>query len=349
MESVVKVLLQLSKELGKDYDGRDTPSKKELAAVVSRLEREGVCEDPRDILNPQKWDEITLLLESPEGREQWGGGRSSFVLGNEGTLTDWGKIRSSLIDEGRSLEVFPVVINNKGNPEWVPLDPKGITCLLDCVEKRSLNSPLTLNALEAMTSVGPLLPHNITNLMRIVLSPVQYTLWSSEWMTGLRAAIGAVESIPDHPLHESSLMRLVGMVRGMETPQRQVARLRPGELIAATDAMIQAFKRVAKGVEPVDPWTKMIQGPTESFSAFADRLLKAIQGSELLKSAQGPVIMDCLQQQSQLEVRELLRAAPQLSTPGEMIKYILDKQKAASLTNEGLAAAIVAAVGARQP
>ena len=64
---------------------------------------------------------------------------------------------------------------------------------------------------------------------------------------------------------------------------------------------------------------------------------------------QGPVIMDYLQQQGQLEVRELLRTAPQLSTPGEMIKYILDKQKTTSLTNEGLAAAIVAAVGARQP
>ncbi|XP_010726988.1 uncharacterized protein LOC104917444 [Meleagris gallopavo] len=259
------------------------------------------------------------------------------------------KIRASLIDEGRSLEVFPVIVNNGGNPEWVPLDLKGITCLLDCMEKRGLNSPLTLNALEAMTSVGPLLAHDITNLIHMVLSPVQYTLWSSEWMTGLRAAIGAAESIPDHPLHGSSLIHLAGMARGMETPQGQVAKLRPRELIAATDAMIQAFKRIAKGVEPVDPWTKVTQGLTESFSAFADRLLKAIQGSEFPKSAQGPAIMDCLRQQSQPEIRELLRAAPQLSTPGEMIKYILDKQKAASLTNEGLVVAIVTAVGTRQP
>lgn len=41
--------------------------------------------------------------------------------------------------------------------------------------------------------------------------------------------------------------------------------------------------------------------------------------------------------------------APHLGTPGEMIKYILDKQKETPLTNEGLAAAIVAAVGAQQP
>ena len=33
MESVVKVLLQL----GKDYGGKDAPSKKELAAIVTRL------------------------------------------------------------------------------------------------------------------------------------------------------------------------------------------------------------------------------------------------------------------------------------------------------------------------
>ena len=60
---------------------------------------------------------------------------ASFWETKRGTLTNWGKIRSSLIDEGRSLEVFPVVVNNEGNPEWVPLDPEGITRLLDCVEK----------------------------------------------------------------------------------------------------------------------------------------------------------------------------------------------------------------------
>lgn len=226
-----------------------------------------------------------------------------------GELTDWGKIRSTLIEEGRVLETFPVVVNSGGNPEWVPLDPKGITRLLDCAEKRGLNSPLTLNALEAMTSLGPLLPYDITNLMHVVLTPVQYTLWSSEWMAGLRAALGAAESNPHHPLHGSSLMHLAGMARGMETPHGQAGRLRPGELIAATDAMLQAFRRIAKGTESVDLWTKVTQGPTESFSEFANRLLKAIQGSELPRSAQGPVIMDCLQQQCQQEIRDLTDGA----------------------------------------
>lgn len=57
-------------------------------------------------------------------------------------------------------------------------------------------------------------------------------------------------------------------------------------------------------------------------------------------------MMDCLQQQSQPEVRELL-TAPQLTMPGEMIRFILGEQKTASVTKEGFAAAAVAAVGAR--
>lgn len=58
MELVIKVFLQL----GKYYGWKDMPSKKEVAAVVSRLEREGVFGDPGDILNPQRWDEITLVV-----------------------------------------------------------------------------------------------------------------------------------------------------------------------------------------------------------------------------------------------------------------------------------------------
>ena len=83
-----------------------------------------------------------------------------------------------------------------------------------CVEERGLSSALTLNALEAMTSSGPLLAHDVMNWMHMVLSPVQHTLWCSEWMAGLRA-----EPSPKHPLHGSLLMCLAGMARGWEIPR----------------------------------------------------------------------------------------------------------------------------------
>ncbi|XP_052523924.1 uncharacterized protein LOC128073272 isoform X1 [Tympanuchus pallidicinctus] len=95
-------------------------------------------------------------------------------------LTDCGKFRSSLIEEGRVLEIFLIIGNSNRDPEWVPLYPKDITHLIDCAEKWGLKSSLTLNALEILTASGLLFPH-VTNLMCMVLKPVQYTLWALEW------------------------------------------------------------------------------------------------------------------------------------------------------------------------
>ena len=59
------------------------------------------------------------------------------------------------------------------------------------------------------------------------------------------------------------------------------------------------------------------------------------------RAVHGPVIVDCLKQRSLDDVKTLLRAAPgKISTPGEIIRCVLDKQKTTPLTNEGLAAAI---------
>ncbi|XP_052557165.1 uncharacterized protein LOC128089600 [Tympanuchus pallidicinctus] len=96
-------------------------------------------------------------------------------------LTECGKFRSSLIKEGRALETFPIVGNDNRDPEGVLLDPKGITHLIDCAEKRELKSLLALNALEVLTASGLLFQH-VTNLMCMVLKPVQYALWASEWV-----------------------------------------------------------------------------------------------------------------------------------------------------------------------
>ena len=124
----------------------------------------------------------------------------------------------------------------------------------------------------------------------------------------------------------------------MASPQGQLAKLRPGELIVATDAMVEAFNKLVHKAEPPAPCTDITQGLNESFHSFADRLLAAAEGSDLLEPAQGPVIIDCLQQKSHDNVKASLRAGPStLNTPGEIIQYVLDKLKVAHLTNEGLA------------
>ncbi|XP_031470465.1 uncharacterized protein LOC116243404 [Phasianus colchicus] len=441
MDQVIKVLLQFCKS----YCGRTVPSKKEIAAVLSRLEKEGELDSPQQVLDSNRWDSLTSALcqramsdqkaselktwglilgalkaakvegkfgedrsmtgvvrsgsllshrsgeakmaattengggemqkeeppsqsceptappppypapslcpsldkmsqpePPPEERDRVGGGagRGSPRPGG-GPVTDWAKVKEEAEEKGlANPATFPVVVSDEG-PIWVPLDPKGITRVLEAVEKKGLKSPLTMNALENLTAQGPLLPYDIENLMRMVLKPVQYTLWKEEWQARLRQMLVTVQNDPANALHNSDLQRLMGSAPGLLTAQAQVTQLRPGELIATSDAALEAFRRLARNAEPSTPWTEIIQGPTESFQDFADRLIKAVEGSDLPRAVHGPVILDCLYQKSSGDIRALLRAAPErFHTPGEAIKYIVDKQK----SNPSVVGEVAAAV-----
>ena len=136
---------------------------------------------------------------------------------------------------------------------------------------------------------------------------------------------------------------------GVASTQGLLAKLRSGELIVATDAMVEVFNKLAHKAELPAPCTDITQGPNEFLQSFVDRLLAAVEGSDLPKPAQGPVIIDCLRQKSHDNVKALLRASPSThNNQGEIIQYVLDKLKVAHLTHEGLAVAIVTAVGPQQ-
>ena len=55
MEHVLKVLLQFCE----DYFGKYAPSKKDIHAIISRLEREGEVKTPHEILDHWRWDDLT--------------------------------------------------------------------------------------------------------------------------------------------------------------------------------------------------------------------------------------------------------------------------------------------------
>lgn len=88
-------------------------------------------------------------------------------------MTGWNWIRSEAEGKGIVPEAFRVIVSDRG-PEWMPLDPKSVARLVEFLDGVGLKSPLMLNALHALTAPGPLLPYDITNLMCMVLKPVQY-------------------------------------------------------------------------------------------------------------------------------------------------------------------------------
>lgn len=58
MEAVIKVIVHACKI----YNGKHAPSQKEIAAVLSLLEREGLLTSPHEIYDHNNWDSITAAL-----------------------------------------------------------------------------------------------------------------------------------------------------------------------------------------------------------------------------------------------------------------------------------------------
>ncbi|XP_048786350.1 uncharacterized protein LOC125686425 [Lagopus muta] len=282
------------------------------------------------------------------GSVQEGHGPISTASWGPPTLTDWARVREDIqsADPAGVARALPVVVRPEG-PAWVPLDSKAVTRLSELVKSKGLRSPVTMAAVEALMASN-LLPYDAVNLMHVILEPVQYTLWHDEWDRLLQAVVAAANRDPHHPANgqrrgeRTTLVRLQGRADGMVgSPEGQAAMLRPGELAAVTTAALQALREVAKVAEPVHPWADIKQSHSESFSDFANRLIRAVEGSDLPREVQSAVIIECLKQKSLPDIQQIIRAAPgNLTTPGELIKYVLDHQKVAPLTNEGLAAAM---------
>ena len=104
-------------------------------------------------------------------------------------LTDWARVREELAAAAPSVIAMPVVIK-AGGPAWAPLESKVITRLADTVRTKGLRSPVTMAEVEAVMS-SPLLPHDVTNLMRVVLAPAQYALWLDAWDVQLQTVVAA--------------------------------------------------------------------------------------------------------------------------------------------------------------
>ena len=80
-------------------------------------------------------------------------------------------------------------------------------------------------------------------------------------MAELGGRAGATGVGPGRSLHGINIQRLSGKAVGVASPQGQSVKLRPGELIAATDAMVEVFNKLVHKAEPPAPCTDITQGP----------------------------------------------------------------------------------------
>jgi len=135
----------------------------------------------------------------------------------------------------------------------------------------------------------------------------------------------------DHPLHGSSLQRLMVTDPTMITPQAQAQGLRAHEVIATTRAAREAIRTASRVIAKPSPWSTIKQSESESFTKFVDCLQAAVDSSALPAEAKGPVIAECLRQQCNSTTKEILRSLPAGSSIADMIKHVAKEKHLTSI------------------
>ncbi|AGV75850.1 gag precursor polyprotein [Lymphoproliferative disease virus] len=261
-------------------------------------------------------------------------------------LTDWGLVATECKLGGLQLEiplprVAPVRQMAGGHIEWTPLDPKMVKQLKEAIQEEGTTGPLASVLLDQVHQIA-LTPSDLRQLARIVLTPVMAALWKSEWTERLQVRVTMATNDRRDPLHGVTMAVLKGSDPAMATPQLQAARMRGREIQASCQASREAYVAIGPLGKRTDPWTKVTQGLGEPFLSFAERLLNAIEKSQLPEAAKNAVFRDCVKQQGNMLTQQYMLGAPSTDNTAELVKYLLKRENEG--TAQGNAAAIVAAL-----
>ena len=155
-------------------------------------------------------------------------------------------------------------------------------------------------------------------------------VFKQEWEDNCTRQLAQVTGA-DHPLHGSSLQRLMGTDPTMITPQAQAQGLRAHEVMATTRAAREAIRTASRVIVKPSPWSTIKQNENESFTQFVDRLQAAVDSLTLPAEAKGPVVAHCLRQQCNSTTKEILRSLPVGSSIADMIKHVTKEEHLAPI------------------
>ncbi|XP_064914236.1 endogenous retrovirus group K member 8 Gag polyprotein-like isoform X3 [Columba livia] len=106
----------------------------------------------------------------------------------------WGEIKRQALKEGE-LEiartiVAPVIYQGRGGAaQWEALSFSVIKELRRTVTEHGLSSPYFASLLSSVFDTYVMTPHDLKSLARLLLTPTQYTMWESQWRTGLQTIL----------------------------------------------------------------------------------------------------------------------------------------------------------------
>ncbi|RMC11177.1 hypothetical protein DUI87_12090 [Hirundo rustica rustica] len=193
---------------------------------------------------------------------------------------------------------FPVRVGGRGgNPRTYSLvNPKDVQAIVKAITDRGINSAMVSTLIDSVFGGDDMLPFDIKQTCRLIFDGAGMIVFKQEWEDNCAKQLALVTGA-DHPLHGSSLQRLMGTDPTTITPQAQAKGLRAHEVMTTTRAAREAIRSASMVIAKPSPWSTIKQSESESFTQFVDRLQAALDSSALPSEAKGPVLAECLRQQ----------------------------------------------------
>ncbi|RMC00742.1 hypothetical protein DUI87_22425 [Hirundo rustica rustica] len=248
---------------------------------------------------------------------------------NEPTpLTDWKKIQMACADWNPSAKLaFPVRLGGAGGNQRThsPVNPKDVQAIVKALTDKGINSAMVSTLIDGLFGGDDMLPFDIKQTCRLIFDGARIIVFKQEWEDNCAKQLALVTGA-DHPLHSSSLQRLMGTDPTMITPQAQAEGLRAHEVMTTTRAAREAIRSASIVIAKPSSWSTIKQNESESFAQFIDRLQAALDSSALPSEAKGPVLAECLRQQCNSATKDILRSLPPGSNLADMIRHVAKEE-----------------------
>ncbi|XP_064503473.1 endogenous retrovirus group K member 5 Gag polyprotein-like [Pseudopipra pipra] len=188
----------------------------------------------------------------------------------EGTIDRWALCREEALRTGdlQVIQACPVIIGPRQSRRFQPLPHELTKELRQLIRETGVSSPNTLAFLESLSSTYIFMPHDWRTLLQISLSNTQYNVWLNDFREICSAYANDPQAgVSAHQLTGDGNYRSIDAQTGYN---REVYE------VIAKHAMRAIRKLPSSDRDANLSFTKIVQGPTESYTKFLDRLQSAL-------------------------------------------------------------------------
>ncbi|KAL2304368.1 hypothetical protein Nmel_013117 [Mimus melanotis] len=247
------------------------------------------------------------------------------------TITVSRLMKIRIIDQPVDI-LHPEIWGGQGGNQrtYSPVNPKDIQAIVKAIVDRGINSAMVSTLIDSIFGGDDMLPFDIKQTCRLIFDGAGMIVFKQEWEDNCTKQLAQVTG-PDHPLHGSSLQRLMGTDPTMIIPHAQAEGLWAHEVMATTRAARETIPSASMVVARPSPWSTIKQSESESFTQFVDCLQAALDSSALPSEAKCPVLAECLRQQCNTATKDILRWLPPESNIADMIRHVAKEEHLAQI------------------